>query len=118
AVMLLAAVGGFTQFSNQTSFSSKASPEFIPRELVVHDLTETSFEISWVTTGMTVSAIEIVEQGADLDSKIIFMASEDESKIHQVIVDGLESQTTYEITIFSGDGWYGDGNEPIKITTE
>ena len=124
-LLLVVGVGaGIFLVQNDTGFIPRATPEFAPQSLVVTNITENSFSISWVTDektggflkyGVVVNKINEIEN----DDRDQLTGSTGSYNTHHITIKGLEPETTYYFKIASGgkNQFYDNNGQPYEVTT-
>ena len=108
---------GMALLMSQTSFSSKAERNPTPRNVLISEITNDSFELSWRTGSKTVGGYRIA---SDPELVSIFETKtnlETEKLSHIYTVADLDPDTEYFLEIFSEGRWYSDQGTPITIKT-
>jgi len=112
-----------TTFLIQTGviFVGRASPNKIPQNVSISNITENSFTVTYTTNEKTLSGIS-VEEG-NVPSFVVFddrnkeISERKEFYSHFISVTDLKPNTTYEFSILSDGEAYLDGDEKYKVTT-
>lgn len=124
-LLLIVGVGaGIFLVQNDTGFIPRAAPEFAPQSLVVTNISENSFSISWVTDektggflkyGVVANKIKTVEN----DDRDQLTGSTGSYTTHHITIKSLEPETTYYFKIASGgkNQFYDNNGQPYQVTT-
>ncbi len=123
---LLVAVGGLVSglwlVQNQIRNSTQAAEEIIPKEVVVTNISDSGFTVSWVTDKAISGYLLYGEGQTDLSTT----ASDDRDQnlgeisaylTHYVTVRGLKPETTYGFKIGSGKQTFGLSELPYMVHT-
>lgn len=95
---------------------SKASPEQAPQNIIVTNLTPSSFTVAFTTKAQVLSGVNIVstnppglffDQGKNAEGYVS----------HNITISDLKPQTTYEFEILSGGETYLDQGSRFSVTT-
>jgi hypothetical protein len=124
-LLLVVGVGaGIFLVQSDTGFIPRATPELAPQSLVVTNITENSFSISWVTDqkaggflkyGTMANKINTIEN----DDRDQLTGSTGSYNTHHITIKGLEPETTYYFKIASGgkSQFYDNNGQPYEVTT-
>ena len=104
--------------NQQTSISSHAGAISIPKNVIVDQVTRSSFNVSWQTDNPTVGAIRLREQAKASEFNQIISESKD-SNIYTHILSpkNLQPQTVYVFEVLSGGAWYNNQGVPLTVKT-
>lgn len=120
-LLIIGILVGVNLVLNPTSFFSKASPELIPREVKISNLSDNSFTVSWITSEKAVTGIVYYGQNTSLGQ----VAQDDRDEgvgnrarfTHHITIKKLDPNTTYYFKIGSGDKIFDDkGNLYTQAT--
>ena len=124
-LLLVVGVGaGIFLVQSDTGFIPRATPEFAPQSLVVTNISENSFSISWVTDqkaggflkyGVVVNKLNTVEN----DDRDQLTGNTGSYNTHHITIKNLEPETTYYFKIASGgkNQFYNDNGQPYQVIT-
>lgn len=102
-------------------FVGRATPEKTPREVLISNITDSSFTVTFETLEKTVAAVSIEEK-----NNPPFIVFDDRNKrtdeqkpfySHYITVPDLKPKTTYEFTILSDGETYLNGEKKYIVTT-
>lgn len=121
-LILLIGLGGAIYLNeNRTSAPVKAADTTQPNSILITNLTDTSFTVTWLTKEPTVGSVtyaakrdntvQLALDDRDIDNKPKPYLT------HHVTIRNLSPITNYEFTIISGEKKYLDNNKPYSITT-
>lgn len=125
-VGLLIVVGGLVSgiwlVQRQISQSSQAAAESEPKEVVVANVSDSSFVVTWVTDKAVAGHVEYGESATNLD--LLVSDDRDQQKgsvdkyfTHFVTIKGLKPDTTYRFKIGSGGRSYDQDGTAYEIST-
>lgn len=104
--------------SQETRLTSHAGPEYTPKNVIVYNLTATSFMISWQTDKSDTGIIRVRTTPEVSPHTRIISDSPDQSEyMHHLTVDELEPNNSYYLEILSGGQWYNLNGQPLYIKT-
>jgi hypothetical protein len=96
---------------------TKADPGKLPRQVQLTNLQPASFTFNWETNEAVLSAIRYGTDPQLLDQAAFNIEPLEKTTQHQVVVIGLEPDTTYFVEIISGGFRYQLENQPLEIHT-
>ena len=115
-------LAGIWLVQRQISRSSQAAAEASPKEVVVANVTGSSFAVTWVTDKAAVGYVQYGEATNNPD--LVVSDDRDQQKgsvenyfTHFVTVKGLKPDTTYKFKIGSGNRNFDQGGVPYEIKT-
>lgn len=117
--LLLAAgsifVTGFF-LQQRTSFTGKASQEAGPANIIVTDITDTSFTVAFTTISPAASGIKV--SGPSLPGSVFYAStSQEEYVTHRITVPNLSPQTEYSFEIITQGKTLLDNGHPYIVKT-
>jgi hypothetical protein len=107
---------GYALLSGETRLGTKASPFDIPSEVMVTNVTNTSFTLSWSTSTANRGMVRYSLDPAMSDA-VISIANKQPETLHQVTITKLKPNTPYFVEVFSSSRWYNDSGLPLRIKT-
>lgn len=118
ALLLAVVPVGLTLLSNQTRLRSKAGPDEIPQEITVTNLSPNNFTLSFTTQSPTLSGVQI-SSTPNMEQVFITKFSKDTIPVtqHTYQIEGLNSENTYYLRIYSQGVWYDNQGQPLSVTT-
>lgn len=122
-ILFAAMVSGVFLFGQGTGvFAPRATPETTPQNIVVSNVTDKSFTVSFFTDESTIGYVKYGEQANKFDKQ----ASDDRDqlsgivkdyRLHQVTVRGLQPGKIYYYTLGTGTGTFDNQGAPYQIQT-
>lgn len=96
-------------------FISNAAPSDTPENIRVSNITDSSFTVSYKTTGAVLGSLSYGTTEKTLDNT----ATNDikEQTLHAISVNNLSPKTTYFFSITSGQTAFLDNGKPFTVTT-
>jgi hypothetical protein len=104
--------------NQQASISSQAGALSIPKNVIVDQVTYSSFNVSWQTDNPTAGAVRLREKSQT--SEFNQVISEDKKTniyTHILNLKGLKPHTIYVFEILSEGEWYNQQGQPLTVTT-
>lgn len=93
-----------------------ASPQEIPKHVVVQRRDATSVFVTWNTDAPTIGVIRLWGT-PPVDGGRLFVANKQaEAGEHTVLIDGLTGKNEYQFQILSGTTWYDNNGQNIRFT--
>ena len=102
---------GLRSLSQQTTYLSQANVPFPPKNVIVSQVSATSFLITWQTDKPETGALRLYP------SRILTEGSGDRAQNHLLLVDQLKPGTEYTFIILSGTQWFDHQGQPIPVKT-
>ncbi len=114
-------------YNTLTPLMSRASVSETPKDVVISNISDTTFSVSWITSTPLTGVITVEEIGGTK-----FTAFDDRDQppsatntkptinaytTHMVTVRSAKPDTTYQVRILSEGKMYQKGNEPYEIRT-
>lgn len=101
-----------------TQIESSASPTYIPKNVIITNVTATSFTLLWETDKSGYGVIRLRSQPEQSPLAKIYQETETEDTYqHSLTISDLVPQTTYYFEILSGDTWFDNAGQPLKVST-
>lgn len=121
AFLLLLISIGVTIFllKDRITLTGQASPDVLPEKITISNVTDKSFTVSFVTREKSKGAV-VLENTANLNTLFPDEQETEEEKeftSHFIVVDGLQSETSYSFSILSKDKKYLDGEAFFTVKT-
>lgn len=117
------ALGIFLVRNNQDVSSEASSASATPERVVISNVSDKSFTVSWTTKSLVVGYISVGKQGQQsgerlADDRDKNAVSPAQASVHYVTAEGLEADTAYTFKIGSGGGGLYDQNgSPFAVKT-
>lgn len=109
---------GLRSLNRETQVTSQAASVNTPHSLIIDQVTQDGFNLSWQTDTPSVGTIRLKARDEPPALKrILTEDSNIEIKTHFIGILGLMPGTVYEFEILSGDTWYGKGASSYTVTT-
>lgn len=108
-------------FKNITNFLSKATPEIIPKEVKITNITANSFSVSWITDSVVSGSVSFGE-----NENLTNLANDDRDQVsgsqgnystHHVSLRYLKNNTKYFFKILSSSSTFDNNGQPYMIKT-
>lgn len=92
----------------RSTFFTQASQSEIPKNVVISDVSQNSFKVTWETESEEYGALRF---GTDpytsaLDSTVLEEGGLNRKKQHMIVINQLEPNTNYYFEVLSGSRWY------------
>ncbi len=122
-VLLLAGVvAGVFGIQQGKTWFLRAAPEEQPKEVRITNVTDSSFNVSWITDTAVRGFVKFGDSGGSLpevalDEKDQGKAGQELYDVHYVTVKGLKAGGSYEFKIGSGKRLYDDSSKAFTIRT-
>jgi len=116
AIMPGALIVGVGSIEQQSRLRTKAVTEITPMQVVVSDVSDKGFSVSWRTMRSTAGSVKI-SRTADMKDQLLVMQDVSPREVHYLIVTDLEPATSYYVQILSETLWFQQVNQPIEIIT-
>jgi len=121
-ILIAGVVVGVYLVNQGGTWSLRADPQLIPKQVKISNLTDNSFVVSWVTDK---KALGFVKYGTTPSLETTARDERDRLgnkttpyKVHYVKISNLQPETKYYFKIGSGKELFGDTNgEPYQVTT-
>lgn len=120
-ILLIGVGGGIFLLENKPKGSTKATTSSEPVSVLVTNLSDTSFTVTWLTKELSTGSLiysskknnspQIALDDRDIDDKPKPYLT------HHVTIRNLSPVSAYEFTMISGDKKYQDAGKPYSITT-
>ena len=95
----------------------RASPDEVPRNITVTQLSTTSLQINWTTNANKTGLVRVSQAPLDPENATVVIADRgDKVKEHVVRLEKLQPGTEYELEILSGGKWYNIEGRPLKFS--
>lgn len=120
-VLLVGIIAGVYLIRSAPVWFLRASPEMSPKEVMITNISEAGFSVSWVTDSETSGFIKYED-----DSRVQLTSGDDRDQLsgstgsfstHHVSIKGLKASTNYTFKIGSGGNLYDKNGEPYSVTT-
>ena len=102
-------------------YFSNASPEFLPSQIKITNLSDSGLTISWITDSATSGFVVYDKSTAlnqtALDDRDQLSGQTGSFKNHYVTLKNLQPQTTYYYRLVSGSQTYNQTAKPLEIIT-
>lgn len=115
-VLIFGLAAGLLLIQGRQIFRLGATSDFSPQDVVVSNVSDNSFTVSWVTGREALSFIKWGKTATNLDKKTD-SANKNPSFIHSISVSGLTPNTNYFIKINSGGQDFDNGGNLWQIST-
>jgi hypothetical protein len=122
-ILFVALISGVLLFGQGTGvFAPRATPETTPKNIMVSNVTDKTFTISFYTDESTVAFIKYGDQEKTLDKQ----ASDDRDqlsgvvkdyRLHHITVRGLDPNKEYYYVLGTGSSTFDNEGQAYKITT-
>ncbi|PWU23652.1 hypothetical protein C5B42_02225 [Candidatus Cerribacteria bacterium 'Amazon FNV 2010 28 9'] len=124
-VLIAGLVGGvvFIQTSNTNSFLPRASPQTIPKNIKITNVTDSQFTVSWVSDSSTIGFVKYGTTTSSLsktanDDRDQASGTTGMFQTHHVTVRSLSASTTYYFKIGTGtQELYDNSGVPYTVST-
>ena len=94
----------------------RASPDEVPRSIMVSQLSSTSLKITWTTNADKTGLVRVSKAPLDPQNAQVVIANfGDKMKEHTVRLENLQPGVEYELEILSGSKWYNIEGKPLKF---
>lgn len=120
-VLFLAIMGGIILIQQGSSFLLRASPEIIPQQVKMTNITDNGFAISWITDDQTPG---FVKYGPDVNLAAVSTDDRDQLSgktgsffTHHVTLKNLNPATNYYFKIGSGKKLFDNNGQPYQLKT-
>lgn len=102
-----------------TRYVIKAAPDDLPRQIEIEQVAQTVVNVRWKTQDKKLGSIRISEAPfSESTSWLVIANAGIPMTSHEVHIEGLHKQKTYEFEILSGKTWYNHNGQPIRLTLE
>lgn len=99
-----------------TSFSTRAGPDEVPRNIQIIQKNSHIAAISWETQVEKVGSVRMGPAPfSEKNSRVVIVDFGKKVIKHTAIVAELEAGVEYEFEILSGKEWYNDNGKPLKF---
>jgi hypothetical protein len=122
-ILFAAMISGVFLFGQGTGvFAPRATPETTPKNIVISNVTDKAFTVSFFTDESTIGFVKYGEQEGKYDKQ----SSDDRDqlsgivkdyRLHQVTVRGLQANTTYYYVLGTGSNTFDNQGQPYIIQT-
>ena len=127
-LLVFGAITIFAMVYNKiTPLVSRASTSLAPKDVVVSNISDTTFSVSWITTQATIGVVTVEEVGGTkytaFDDRDQAPSSTNDKPItrpyttHMVTVRSAKPDSVYHVRILSNGKPYQNGNTPYEIHT-
>lgn len=103
------------------SVISQASPDTIPRNIQVTNVTDSSFTVSFTTTDKTIGAVSLLENDSlntlILDDRDKPTGSQKAYSSHHITVPNLKPNSLYKFSLLANSETILDKGKPFSVTT-
>lgn len=118
--LLVSLVAGIFLVRNNQIFFLKASPDIVPREVKITNITDTSFTVSWITAKEVSGFIKIKKEGEErvfADDRDQLSGQIGKFTTHYVTVKNLSPSQKYLFWIGSGGKIFDSEGKPFEAAT-
>ncbi len=122
-LILLVSIGvGVYLVKTKTSYDTKADEKAVPKQVMITNVTDTGFSVSWITdeasTGLVKYGVEAgsMKQTA-LDDRDQLSGESGVFELHHVSLKSLKPQTTYYFKLESGGKQFDNNGKPFEKMT-
>lgn len=120
-ILIIGLGGGIFLIENRTSSKSIASPSNIPQSVLVTNLNDTYFSVTWLTAEKVSGFVNFGTTNKDI-SQVAFDDRDTNNqpksyKTHQVTIRNLTPNTAYYFKIASGNKQFINGDKPYYVLT-
>ena len=115
ALLFLGTIAGTTLIQRGQSVSTQASAVAQPRDVLVSNVTDTSFTVTWRTDEPTAGFVQWGEGNST--NTPAHGAGGELKTVHSIKVMGLKPATQYSFVINSGSERHSDSSAPWSVTT-
>lgn len=122
-ILVISLVAGISLFGEGTGvFAPRATPQTTPKNMILSNITDKSFTVSFYTDEETVAFIEYGENpdtitqrsGDDRDQLSGLVGA---YRLHHITVRGLKPGLTYHFKIGTGTNSFDNNGEPYQVLT-
>ena len=118
-VFLVGCIGvGIYLTSSKTSFSSKASGDCQPSNFKIANITDTSADISFITSGSCLSSVTVDNKTFEDVKSLNTGETPASSKIHYFQAKYLSATTSYSFNIISGGQTFSDAKYSFRTSSK
>ncbi|HCS79070.1 TPA: hypothetical protein DIV55_05020 [Patescibacteria group bacterium] len=97
----------------------RASPDEIPRSIMVTQLTNTSLRITWMTNASKTGLVRVSQAPLDPEhAQVVIADFGNKVKEHTVLLKNLQPGVAYELEILSGGKWYNIEGTPLRFVLD
>jgi len=115
-LVVFAILAGGLNIGRRIQVTSQASPVITPKNVLVSNVTESGFAISWETEAETAAFIRVSKSGEE-DLPITFFSKADKNKRHWIDATSLDSQSSYTVEVYSDNLWFNNQGQPLVVET-
>lgn len=117
--LLVSLFAGVMMVKSNQVFFLRANPDIIPREVKIANITDTSFVVSWITSGKTNGFVQIqaAEERVFADDRDQLSGQIGQFTTHYVTVKNLSPLQKYFFKLGSGGKMFDDEGKPFEVTT-
>lgn len=114
-------IGGIIMINSRQQLIPEAAASPMPQGVVLSNITDTSFTVSWTTMIPATGFIKLTSQGKSdiiiLDSRDKNKSSQNKRTVHYVVVDSLIAAQTYKFVIGVDNGQFDQNGSPFSAQT-
>lgn len=114
-------IGGIIMINSRQQLIPEAAASPMPQGVVLSNITDTSFTVSWTTMIPATGFIKLTSQGKSdiiiLDSRDKNKSSQNKRTVHYVVVDSLTAAQTYKFVIGVDNGQFDQNGSPFSVQT-
>lgn len=121
--ILLVAIGvGVYLVKTRTGFETKADEQAVPKQIMITNVTDTGFSVSWITDKATTGLIKYgteansIKQTA-LDDRDQLSGESGQFELHHASLKSLKPQTTYYFKLESGGKQFDNNGKVFEKAT-
>ena len=121
--ILLVAIGvGVYLVKTRTSYDTKADEKAVPKQIMITNVTDTGFSVSWITDKTTSGLVKYgtetssIKQTA-LDDRDQLSGESGQFELHHVTLKSLKPQTTYFFKLESGGKQFDNNGKAFEKQT-
>lgn len=121
-LLIILGIGGTTFLVRSgTLFEIMATPQQDPKGVLITNISDSSFTVSYLTDDQVIGTLNWGEKGdlgnVALDDRDQLSQKVNKHKVHSITVRGLEPKTIYYFQITSGDKNYKDNDSFYEVRT-
>lgn len=116
-ILVIGIVAGVFLVQSDKIFKTNASPDIVPQQVRITNISEKSFSVSWITDKNTQGFLSFGESSSLGNSTQQQENTPAGTLVHQVNVDGLKAQTTYYFKVGSGKDLFDNNGQLYQAKT-